>query len=78
MFRAICLCKDIWTFLGMMTHENDPRITMNPKLSNATVVKFSINFVDTNVEKGQQGKNLLSSSLSDEMNAAFQVQNVSN
>ena len=33
--------------------------------------KFSTDFVDWNVEKGQQGKNVLSSILIKEMNAVF-------
>ena len=43
-------------------------MTKNPKFSNfqsfyAIFVKFSTDFVDWNVEKSQQGTNLLSSSL---------------
>ena len=43
-------------------------IDKNPKVSNvqsfyAAFVKFMTDFVDWNVKKGQQGKNLLSSSL---------------
>ena len=57
----------------------ETEITKNPKVSNfqsfnAIFVKFSTDFVDWNVEKSQQGTNLLSSSLFRRDSCAFQVE----
>ena len=51
-----------------MTKKNQIK-TFSKLLSN--FMRFSTNFVDWNIEKSQQGKILLSSSLSQKMNAVF-------
>ena len=60
--------RDNDCFLNEKYIKLKPKMTKNPKFSNfqsfyAIFVKFSTDFVDWNVEKSQQGTNLLSSSL---------------
>ena len=43
-----------------------------------TLPKISTNFVNCNIETGQQGKNVLSTLLRKEMNAVFQTKTVRN
>ena len=58
-------------------------MTKNPKLSKfqsfyAIFVKFSTDFVDWKVKKGQQGTSLLSSMLFRKVNCGFQIEEISN
>ena len=60
--------RDNGCFLNEKYIKFDPKMTKNTKFSKfqcfyAIFVKFSTDFVDWNVEKTQQGTNLLSSSL---------------
>ena len=60
--------RDNGCFLNEKYIKFKPKMTKNPKFSKfqnfyAIFVKFSTDFVDWNVEKSQQGTNLLSSSL---------------
>ena len=78
-----CLSISFFDFFNGKCLNLTPKLTKIPKFSNfqsfyAIVSQFSIDFVDWNVERGHQGKNVLSSRLFPRVNCSFLSENVSN
>ena len=74
------LRRDNCSFLNEKGLKLTPKLTKNPKISIfnffAVFNKFSTDFVDWKNEKGQHGNHVLSSMLSEEIHAVFQLKTV--
>ena len=63
----------LWIKMSQIDTENDKNLNFQRFF--CIFSKFLTDFVDWNVEKGQQGKNVLSSMFSEEIHAVFFIEN---
>ena len=77
----VCFSEEFIALFSMKMSQIDTESYKNPKIFRCLKIyaffpKISKDFVDCNVEKGQKGKNVLSSVLRKEINAVIQTKTV--